>query len=318
MSANTTDRATRIAQAAMLALSAALVFAMYHFWGNTTEVQHYTRSAFRWMTRLWSAARIYGGSSNWAGWLAPMAALAIIWIRRREIASAPKTTFWPGFGLLVLALLLHWAGARAQQTRLSLLALILMLWSVPLFLYGPRVGRLTLLPAAMLIYCVPLNFLDVFTFPLRQMASGMAMIVLNGLGVPARQLGSAIVSDPPGDFSIEGGDAASGLGLYLVVSALALLAGPALRMSGRRVALLFALSVPVVVFANAIRLIGVTAWADLFGGPVATAFNNRYSFALVLLLSLALLGGMVRVLRADLRGMIRAWKSESSYPTPPS
>ncbi len=312
------DRSGQIFRAICLALSGALIFAMYQFWGNTTEVENYSRSAFRWMVNLWGAARIYGGASNIVGWLMPIASVALILHRRKELAAAPKQTCWVGFALLLLALVMHWMGARAQQTRLSILALALILWSIPLFLYGPRVGRLTLLPAALLIYCVPLNFLDVITFPLRLFSAATAHFLLNGFGVAVRRFGSTITSDPPGAFTIDGADAASGLAALLLVSAFAAVWAGFRRLSVKRSWILFILSAPCVVVANITRLIFIGVWADSVGNASAETLNNRYSFAFVILLSCALVMVVYRLLRAAVRLPSQAWKREAPYPTSPS
>jgi exosortase len=233
--------------------------------------------------------------------------LIILWTHRHELRAAPKATFWPGLGLLILGVTLHWMGARAQQTRLSLLALILILWSIPLFLGGRRIGRLTLFPAALLVYCVPLNFLDVATFPMRIVSAAVAFVLLNGMGVAVTLAGSALVSDPPGAFVINGADSASGLGLLLIVSAFAAILAHYHQTRPLRQLVVFASCVPAVVIANILRLAVVAGWADALGEASALAANHRVAYAAVLVTSCLLVLGSSLCLNVDFRQLAKTW-----------
>lgn len=299
-----------------LTASAVLIYVMYDAFGNTTETNNYTTSAFRWMVSLWSASRIYGGSSNWVGWLTPVAALFVVWRRRGELRTCPKSVYWPAFAALLLSILLHWMGARAQQTRLSLLALVLMLWSIPTYLYGRQVGKKLLFPAALLIYCVPLNFLDAFTFPLRILAAVLAGGLLNGLGIANIRAGSALSSSPPGAYAFDAADSASGLSMLLLVSFIAAMAGWWRHPKASERWLLFISTVPAVLMANVIRLFALSAWSAAFGDAWAVRLNNRYSYILLLLVCLALLQLSSRIIRTNWRGYARLWtENKSSQPS---
>ncbi len=299
----------------LLALTGVLVFVMYHIYGNTTEVNVYGRSAFSWMLHLWKGARIFGGTGNWAGWLIPFAALFLLWRRRAELRAAVKTTCWPALALVALALLLHWMGARAQQTRLSLLALILFLWSAPFFLYGPRVARLTLFPLALLVYCVPLNFLDVLTFPMQQASVAMAAFFLQSVGLEVARRGSVLLSVPPGAYAFEGGGAAAGLGTLLLLSAMAAVAGSLLQAKPWQRLLLFVGSGPALVLANQFRLVTVALIAEIGAPEFAAKLHGGYSVFMVYVFAVALLAAAYRVMKIDYAGLYRSCREDLSSPT---
>ena len=114
----------------------------------------------------------------WAIALAALTALAAFvltvwrflrWDRTSSLIFAPRLL---AYGVLAGCLLLHALGLRTQQTRLSLFAFIGLLWSIPAYLAGPRVGRLLAFPCAYLAFCVPFTFFDVLSFRLRVAGRG--------------------------------------------------------------------------------------------------------------------------------------------------
>jgi exosortase len=305
----------RIVKAVLLTLTGALVFAMYHLFGNTTEVNVYGRSAFAWMIALWKSTYIFGGAENWAGVFSPFATLFLLWKRRTELRAAKKIVCWPALALVALALLLHWMGARAQQTRLSLLALVFFLWSAPFFLYGPRVARLTLFPIALLIYCVPLNFLDVVIFPMQQIATALAVFFLQSVGLEATRSGSVLLSMPPGAYAFDGGGAAAGLGTLLLLSAATAVAGSLLKAKAWQRLILFFASGPVLVAANQLRLVAFALIAEIGAPAIAAKLHDGYSVLLVYVLSLALLAAVYRLMNIDFVGLYRSCRENLSSPT---
>jgi len=146
----------------MVAAICALLVVLYHIQGNTTDVDTFSRSVLKWMVIRWGDATLSAGDYS-HGWLIPMVSIYALWRKRRELTEAPKDVFWPGLLLVILGLFLHWVGARVQQPRLSLASLVLLLWSIPLFLNGRKVGAILLFPCFYLVFCIPMNFFDSFS-----------------------------------------------------------------------------------------------------------------------------------------------------------
>ena len=120
-------------KAGLWATIVALVYVLFHFQGNTTDIVAFGRSAILWMVNHWNDD---SGNDYSYGWLIPFGSLAVIWLNRDELLRAPRAVSRAGMAVLVLALLLHWLGAKAQQTRLSLMALVLLTWAVPFYFCG--------------------------------------------------------------------------------------------------------------------------------------------------------------------------------------
>ena len=126
------------------------------------------------------------------GWIVPLFSLALLWHRRRELASAVGKPSWRGFAYVVMGLFLFWVGIRGDQVRISQIALFWTLWSLSYAICGAAFARLTLFPAAFLLFTVPLSFLDIFTVKLRFLTSWLASGLLNGIGIPVVRSGTGL------------------------------------------------------------------------------------------------------------------------------
>jgi len=269
-------------------LMTGLIYAQFHLFGNTTEVEGFGRSAFKWMMTLWKSGRIFGGTVYYLGWIIPMVTLGLIYQQRREITAAPRAVCWPAILLVLLGLFLHWAGARAQQTRLSLIALILLLWAIPFFLYGWPVAKRLLLPAGLLIFCVPLNFLDAVIFPMRVISAHVAELLLNGLGVAVTRAGSVITMSSP-SIVIDGADPASGLGTLLTITAAVFIAGHILRDGWILRVLMPGFIIPVMIFSGSMRLASGALLATFISPEASRLFHDYGGLIVMFCLSAVIL-----------------------------
>ncbi|MCX7007704.1 MAG: archaeosortase/exosortase family protein, partial [Kiritimatiellaeota bacterium] len=111
-----------------------LIYVLFHLLGNTVENVS-SKSAFMWMIARWNDSISYGGADYSHGWLIPPVSLGVLWFKRRELIAAPKAVCQWGLAVIVLALMVHWLGAKISQTRLSLIALIMLLWGMPLYFF---------------------------------------------------------------------------------------------------------------------------------------------------------------------------------------
>jgi exosortase len=296
----------RIIQAALLVVIGALVYVMFHYLGNTVENVN-TRSVFVWMRARW-ADKISFGADYSHGWLIPLVSVLAIWRRRRVLAAAPRRTAWSGLGLVALALLLHWIGARMQQPRISLAGLILLLWSIPFALYGWSFAKWLTFPCAYLVFCIPLNFLDSMTFPLRILSASIATSVLNGFGIAAQRSGSAIYSAAGGGFHFDVADPCSGLRSLLAM--MALIAGYAwfTQKTPFRKWLLLLLSIPIAMMGNVVRVTTVAIVATAFGVDWALKVYHDYSGYLIFAAAVVMVLGVARLVNLNYRLILARWR----------
>lgn len=297
-------------RAAWIAVIVGLIFVLFHLQGNTTDTRVFGRSALLWMARRWTESA--GDFSH--GWIIPIVSAAVVWLRRRDLAAAPKQRSRLGLAVVCLALLLHWLGAKAQQTRLSLMALILLIWGIPFYLLGWEVARRLIFPCAYLIYCIPLNFLDSLTFPLRILMAAVSTVLLNGIGIAAERSGSAIYSLAGGGFNFDVADPCSGLRSLLAMTALTAVYASFTQKTLLKKWILFLAAVPIAVAGNVVRITSVALVAEAFGEKPALGLYHDYSGYVVFAVGIFLMVSTGYMLNFDFRGAVQRWKKANMFP----
>lgn len=298
--------------AGLTAAMVGLIFILFHFQGNTVEVNNFGRSALLWMTDRWRDTEM-GDYSH--GWLIPFVTLYVIWWQRDALRAAPKAVSRVGLVLVISALLFHWVGAKAQQTRFSLFALVLLLWAIPYYFYGWRVARILAFPCAYLIFCIPLNFLDSLTFPLRIFATVMSAGLLNGLGIAAERSGSAIYSLAAGGFNFEVADPCSGIKSLLAMTALTAVYAYFTQDVWWKKWALFLSSIPLAIIGNVARITTVGVVAEAFGSKLALGLYHDYSGYVVFSVAIALMIALGALLKLNLKDVREQWKTNLLSPS---
>lgn len=290
-----------------------LLFAMFHLLGNTVAAVP-SRSAFVWMTNRWNDPISFGADYS-HGWLIPLVSLGVIWYKRRDLLNAPKAMSQVGLAVVILALILHWIGAKIQQPRLSLAALILLLWGVPYYFFGWQVAKILIFPCSYLIFCIPLNFLDALAFPLRMVSTVMSTSLLNGLGIAAERSSTAIKSAAAGGFEFDVADPCSGLRSLLAMTALTAVYAYFTQKTLLKKWLLFAASIPLAVIGNIARVTTVALVAEAFGQPMALGLYHDYSGYVIFGVAIALMIGIGSLLDLNYREVWKRWKVALLSPT---
>jgi exosortase len=289
-----------------LAMLTVCMVYLYGFNGNTEYVGTQGRSAIRWMVSRWSGG-VAADLSH--GWLIPLVSLYALWQRRKALWDAEFMADWRGIFLTVAALFLYWAGVQGQQTRLTLVSLVLLLWSIPFAFWGWGVARQMIFPVGYLIFCIPLSFLDSLTFPLRLFASTVSAEILNGLGIETVRTGTAIHSAAGGGFNFEVADPCSGLRSVLAMTALTAAYAHFVQRGTVRQWLLFLAAFPLAVAGNIVRIVMIGVVALLFGQERATGFYHDYSGYVFFFAATGLMLATASLLNRDWRS---AWANALS------
>lgn len=277
-----------------LTLIAGGLLALFHWYGNTADVRLFSTSVFRWMILRWSDSTVSVGEYS-HGWFIPLVSGWALWLKRDEISRVPKETFWPAAFIVAAGLLLHWIGARAQQPRLSLGAFLIILWAIPCFLYGRDMGRLLLFPCMYLVFCIPMNFFDSFSFYLRILATAISSGILNGAGIEVIRSGSSIHA-ANGSFALEVADPCSGIRSLLAMTALT--AAYAYFMGGSiwKKLILFASAIPLAIAGNIVRVMSIAVVARFAGQEKAMHYYHDYSGYVIFVVAVILLMTLEKVL----------------------
>jgi exosortase len=246
------------------------------------------RTPLAYMIGMWRVPAFEGADYSHGPFL-PLVSAYALWRDRRELLAAPRRRCPWALALAAALLALHAIGARAEFHRLSLLSLVGLLWSCGLYLYGPAVARRLAFPAGFLIFCVPLNILDVISFRLRLVAATLSAGLLNGLGIPALRSGTAIYSAAGGQFAFDVADPCSGIRSLLALTALAAAYAHFTQDRVWRFWALLALSVPIAMLANVARVVTIALVAQAWGVDAAMKLYHDYSGYLVFVVATLLL-----------------------------
>ncbi len=279
------------------------LFILFHLLGNTVENVG-TKSAFRWMISRWGDKQSFGADYS-HGYLIPFVSLGIIWYKRTELFEAPKRVCQVGLAVVVMALAMHWLGAKMQQTRLSLISLIMLLWGIPLYFFGWHVAKLLIFPCAYLIFCVPLNFLDALAGPLQHLASSMGQSALDGLGIECKRVGTQLMS-PYFQLNVEA--PCSGLRSLLAMTALTAVYAYITQRTFIKKWVLFLFSIPIAVLGNVGRIISIALVSITAGQEMGTGLHHDWSGYVLFTVAISLMVGFGAMLQVDYKELYFKWK----------
>jgi exosortase len=279
------------------------LFVLFHLLGNTVE-NIGSKSAFTWMIARWGDKQSFGADYS-HGYLIPFVSLAVIWYKRDDFFAAPKQVCQIGLFVVVAALAMHWMGAKMQQTRISLMSLILLVWGIPFYFFGWKVAKLLIFPCAYLIFCVPLNFLDALSGPLQQIATTLGHVSLQGLGIECHRVGTMLRS-PYFDLNVEA--ACSGLRSLLAMTALTAVYAYYTQQTFVKRWVLFLASIPIAVAGNVGRIISIALVSVTSGQKFGTGLHHDWSGYVLFSVAISLMIGFGKLLNVNYREFFASWK----------
>lgn len=249
----------------MLAAGAVLLMAVQPY---AAGYGHFRRTIFSELLMQWRDATWQHGA------LLPFIVGYLIWRRRKELAPLPASSSRRGFVLIGFALLLYFAGFRANNFYCGYLAIMMLLAGASLWLQGVPRSRQLLFPWLMLGFLWPLPFLEEsIGYQMRLMMVKTTGFVLNTIGVGSLVSGTALQSLPDLEsgrkagelFSVGIAAPCSGMrSLFALLVVGALFAYFRQRVTWRRLTL-FSMILPVAIVANMTRILVLIFAAMSFG-----------------------------------------------------
>jgi exosortase len=202
-------------------------------------------------------------------------AVWLLWLERSQLQTLGRPgKAWVVCFALIPALCMYIAGEAFDFITLEALGLYIVVVTVFYSLFGAREIARNWFIFIYLLFAVPppRSWLDGVTFPLKQFVSSLAVSLLQLCGLPVSHQGVVLYAAQY-QFLVE--DACSGLNSIIGLIAIGLLyIYLARRSSWRYAMILAALTIPVAIIANVIRiiiLILLTLWA---GDAVAQGFMH--------------------------------------------
>lgn len=246
---------------------------LFHFYGNSTFGYVDTSSLFGWMKYSYGVT-----PDDEHGALIPLVVLGLIWWKRDQLVQVEKEGAWWPLGLVLLAIVLHWAGFVVQQVRISIVAYFLGLYGWIGMVWGRKFLQAIFFPYFLFAFCVPISTLAEFiTFPLRMVVTVCSVAIAQGLGIDVIRDGSRIF-DAENTYQYDVAPACSGIRSLIALLALTTIYGfVTFKRAWKRI-LMMALAGPLAVIGNVIRITAVIIAGEAFGNEAGVFVHDWFGF----------------------------------------
>ena len=234
------------------------------------------------------AADLWNDPDYSHGLLVPFVSAWLVYERREQLGDLTPRPALSGLFWMVTGLGILLAGLLGAEFFLSRASLVVLLTGLLVLNLGYPYLRALALPIAFLLFAIPLPeiLLNSITFPLQVLASKLAVGTLQSMGIPSLREGNVILL-PNG--ALEVVEACSGLRSLAALTATAVLIAFLMlrRWPGRL--MVIALSVPIAVLLNGLRIAATGFLAYHFGSAAAEGFFHSFSGWIVFVAALATL-----------------------------
>jgi exosortase len=242
-----------------------------------------------WNTFVWLWQRSTAPDSYYShALMIPFISGYLIWRRREALLRSTGESSVVGPILILFALSLHLLSVALNVYFSSGLSIFIFAGGFSLYFFGWSGTRKIVFPLGFLIFMFPLprGALGAISVPMKLFAIWCSTGIVSLLGVPVVREGFQLHFSSA---SLEIGNPCSGLRSLLALTALgSLMAHFFTGPMWKRVAL-FAVSLPIALLCNTLRMVALSLVADSFGSDAATgAFHDAsgifmYGVALILL-----------------------------------
>jgi exosortase len=241
--------------------------ALFYFLGNSTLGYFHTPSLFWYMWNAYSFKDFSGDEA--LGIMVPFLVAGLFWWKRRELLALPLKIWPPALLLIALGLALHAAGYLIEEPRISIVAMFIGIYGLMGLAWGRAWLRRSFFPYFLFIFCVPVSeFIQPVTLPLRILVSTLTEWTAHGiLGIGVFRMGTELF-DPRGTYQYDVAAACSGIRSLAAIFLLATVYGFMTFRSPWKRLLLMAMSVPLAVLANLVRMLCIIMAAE-YGGQSA-------------------------------------------------
>lgn len=248
-----------------------------------------------WSTLGKMAARWAGDPQYSHGYLVPLFALVLLWLRRGLLAKAPWQPSCWGLVVLGVGLVVRLTGAYYSVEWLDDISLLPCLAGLCLLAGGGPVLRWAGPAIIFLFFMMPLPYSleTALAYPLRRLATISSTYVLQTVGFPAVADGTDIFL---AQVRLQIAPACSGLGMLVTFFALATGIVLVIDRPGPDKVVILASAFPIAVVANIVRITLTAALFQFSAEELARHFFHDWSGFLMMPVALALLGLELKLL----------------------
>jgi exosortase len=263
-----------------VSLAVALAALAWAYWTTLEE-----------MAERWSSDPQYSH-----GYLVPVFALLLLWLRRDMLAGAKLRPAWSGLLVLAIAAVIRLAGAFYHFVWFDEIALLPLAAGLLLLAGGWEAWRWAWPAILFLGFMVPLpyRFGVAMADPLRRIATAGSTFLLQALGRPALAEGNVILLN---DIKLDVVDACSGLRMLMIFFALAAAVAFVIQRPMWEKLVVIASAMPIALLVNIIRIAATGLVQEHAGQDAAKTLFHDLAGWLMMPVALALLAAELWVLR---------------------
>jgi EpsI family protein len=240
--------------------------------------------------------RLVEGESYYThGPLVPLVSLFIVLMLIRYTRVRVKPSPGWGFAVLAASLLVHLTACLARVTFASGFAMVGVLAGLVLVVWGREALRRFWFPVALLLFMVPLPDVTIasFNFHLKMWATKIGVTVVDSLGIIVVRSGNSVILE--GDKTLVVANVCNGLRTLISVIGFGALYAYVCKLRGPWRLGLFAMSVPVALVSNSLRVVALILVAHFVDVKTASGWFHDLSGLLIFVLAFALMFGLERV-----------------------
>jgi len=231
------------------------------------------------------------------GFFVPLFSAYVVCQERDRLASIIPRPSWTGLLVIAFGLTMLIIGQLGAELFLARFSLLVVMAGTIVFFLGWNYFRAVLFPWAFLILMIPIPTIifNQITFPLQLQASKISAAILPLFGVPVFREGN-IIHLPA--MPLEVAEACSGIRSLMSLAAIAIIYGYLMEARTWVRWLLTIASVPIAIIANSVRIIGTGLLVQYWNSDKAEGFFHLSWGWIIYVISLLLLYGLHRLVRA--------------------
>ncbi len=241
-------------------------------------------------TTLGQAAEKWAHDPQYShGYLVPIFAAALLWLRRHQYPAATIRPSWWGLPLLAAGIALRLAGAHYFFVWIDAISLLPLLAGIVCMIGGWPLCKWMLPSIAFLAFMIPMpySFEVMMADPLQRLATVTSTFALQTLGLPAIADGKVILLN---EVHIGIVEACSGLRMMVIFFALSTAVALVIRRPLWERIVIAASAVPIAVVVNITRITVTGVLHDTVGSEIADAVFHDLAGWLMMPCALILLG----------------------------
>jgi exosortase len=249
---------------------------------------------------LFHLAKQWASDPNFShGFFVPLFSLFVFWRDRVKLARTPRVPSSWGLLVVAFALCVFVAGVLGAELFLSRISLLLLIAGLIIYFEGWPRFHVVLFPWAFLFLMIPIPAIvfNQITFPLQQLASKVAALLLPVFGVPVLREGNVIHLPA---MSMEVAEACSGIRSLLSLITLSIVYGYWMESRASIRIILALASAMIAVVANSLRVVGTGLLVQYWNPELAQGFFHVFSGWLVFLVSILMFFLLHMMLRLGL------------------